>query len=688
MKLIKIKITNIRSYADQEIIFPNGSLLLAGNVGAGKTSILLAIEYALFGLQPGQKGSALIRNNSDTASVLLEFEVDEHKVIIERSLKRDKRSVTSDYASITIDGDKIECSTTELKTKILDLLKYPSDFVKKNNLLYKYTVYTPQENLKQIILEDSETRFSVLRYIFGVDKYKRIRENLSLMNIRLKDEIKILQAEVNLTEQDKFLLTKTKLRIEDILKLLIVTDTRLKEKINMRKDIEKEVLGLQEEVAERDKLGKEIEKANILISTKKEQFNDTESEIKQLKNQNLITEQGFNEQEYNLTLKSIDTKKDFIDKLDKSYIEVIGSLQGLERNKQETLAKKDRIFSIDFCPTCLQNVNSVHKHNIMNEVETSITEYNKKKSILEQESLRLSTIISKEKQELEDLKKIISNQEIQKSRISLIKQANAKLEELKKKKKGLEEDIILLEKHSLSLKERLFTFSSFDIKFKNKEEELKRAFVEEKKSEIERAELNRENLILEQEVSRLNQLLKLREQAKIKLSELIELSDWLSNNFLSLVSFIERQVMLKLRLEFSNLFKTWFSVIGGESFEVQLDENFTPVIIQGGVEMDYAFLSGGERTAVALAYRLALNQTINSIYSTIKTKDLIILDEPTEGFSEAQIDKMREVFEELNVGQLIIVSHEQKIESFVNNIIRIRKEGDSSIIEVSQDVKL
>ena len=141
--------------------------------------------------------------------------------------------------------------------------------------------------------------------------------------------------------------------------------------------------------------------------------------------------------------------------------------------------------------------------------------------------------------------------------------------------------------------------------------------------------------------------------------------------------------MIKLRVEFSRLFNKWFHTLAGESFDVQIDENFTPIIIQNESEMDYSFLSGGERTAVALAYRLALNQTINSVLSEIKTKDIIILDEPTDGFSDLQLDKMRDVLIELKVPQLIIVSHEQKIESFVDNIIRLKKESSSSKIEAS-----
>ena len=66
--------------------------------------------------------------------------------------------------------------------------------------------------------------------------------------------------------------------------------------------------------------------------------------------------------------------------------------------------------------------------------------------------------------------------------------------------------------------------------------------------------------------------------------------------------------------------------------------------------------------------------------SKIKTRNLVILDEPTDGFSEQQLDKMRDVLRQLDFKQLIIVSHEQKIEGFVENVIRFTKEGGVSKI--------
>ena len=139
--------------------------------------------------------------------------------------------------------------------------------------------------------------------------------------------------------------------------------------------------------------------------------------------------------------------------------------------------------------------------------------------------------------------------------------------------------------------------------------------------------------------------------------------------------------MAALRREFTKIFDKWFSMLTTDAFHVYLDETFSPIITQGDFELPYHSMSGGERTAVALAYRLALNQIINSILSKIKTQDLVILDEPTEGFSESQLDKVRDILQELKIGQLIIVSHEPKIESFVDHVIKLKKENGFSKVE-------
>jgi len=132
--------------------------------------------------------------------------------------------------------------------------------------------------------------------------------------------------------------------------------------------------------------------------------------------------------------------------------------------------------------------------------------------------------------------------------------------------------------------------------------------------------------------------------------------------------------MQKIHIEFNELFQKWFNMLlEDENINARIDEEFTPSVVQDGFDTEINNLSGGEKTSVALAYRLALNKVINDLINNINTKELLILDEPTDGFSSEQLDKMRNVLYELNVKQLIMVSHEAKMESYVNNIIRVNK---------------
>ncbi len=683
MQFKKLKIKNLRSYEEQEIEFPEGSLLLSGNVGSGKTTILLAIEYALFGLQAGQRGSALLRNNTEEGEVILELEIDGNSILIERRLKKDSKSITNDYSAISINGEKKECSTTELKTKILELIGYPSEFVKKNNLLYKYTLYTPQEQMKNIILEDAETRFSILRHVFGIDKYKTIRANLSLILIRIKDKVKDIQITLKNIELDKINLINSESKIKSFENKIIEVENNLQDKINLRKKIEDELNVLAGYIKEREKLETELEKAKVLSTSKHDLLRGLEMEELEIKRAIEEFKEKFEEESYNQVKLEIDNSKKMLDELNILYINNESSLKSILSLKDEVSKKKERIFSIEICPTCLQDVSQNHKHNILNETENKISEAKKNEILLKEGNSTISNKVSIVKNNLQKLEAQKSHMEILRSKAIYLEKAKIKLIEIRKSREKTIKDIELLMKHITDLKEQILKSSPNDLLFKRKNLELKQAFSDEKNVEIFRAELKKELQLTHLEINKLKAEIEEKEKLRVSLLSLIDLNDWLSNQFLNLINHIERQVMMKLRQEFTRLFRSWFAMITSESFEVQLDENFTPLIIQNGIEMDYSYLSGGERTAVALAYRLALNQTINSVFSSIKTKDIIILDEPTEGFSATQIERIREIFEQLKVKQLILVSHEQIIEGFVDHVIKIKKDVNSSTIDNS-----
>ena len=48
MKITSLQLENIRSYADEHVEFPEGTMLVHGENGAGKSTLLLSIFGGLF----------------------------------------------------------------------------------------------------------------------------------------------------------------------------------------------------------------------------------------------------------------------------------------------------------------------------------------------------------------------------------------------------------------------------------------------------------------------------------------------------------------------------------------------------------------------------------------------------------------------------------------------------------------
>ena len=157
---------------------------------------------------------------------------------------------------------------------------------------------------------------------------------------------------------------------------------------------------------------------------------------------------------------------------------------------------------------------------------------------------------------------------------------------------------------------------------------------------------------------------------------------WLNQHFIPSLEQIESQVLISVKEEFNRLFQKWFYLlIEVGDIDVEIDEFFTPIVNQSGYHLEVDSLSGGEKSSIALAYRLALNEIIRRM---IMIEDnLLILDEPTDGFSKEQLVQIKYVLEELSAAQVIVVSHEKELEGFVETIFRVVKESEKSQVELA-----
>ncbi len=808
MILKYLKLQNIRSYVEENITFPKGAVLLSGDIGAGKSTILLAIEFALFGILRAElSGDALLRNGKNNGSVELCFEINGKDVIINRTLKRSKDSVKQESGFIVMDGRKTELTPVELKTKILELMGYPDELVTKSkSLIYRYTVYTPQEQMKNILFEDADGRLETLRKIFGVDKYQNIISNAEIISKKLKDMKK--------EESGKIFDLNDKILLREKIKKEISEKENIKKSAKERLDSEKtKVLEKKNRLAdienkreESTELQKKLSTIKAVIEQKDHALQKNESQLKNIALQHselakkmanlpkinlesaekeyqekeksffasskedseLRQQAAFIEKQKNSISKEIEEKISSLSKfaekdselgrlkqqisnkksvednmisVDNEICELnsrLGELEAQRKNHSEIISK---IKSIDVCPTCGQNVDAHYKNKVISEskqmlshIETHLKDKSAKKSesagklkeykealqrIITSENLIAKLQAEKESlenvsAELEKKKKLLSvlenehkasleklaktdvkkaEEEFKKSKdvlknAQITNQFSKDFERLASEKTRLEEEnkqvfesLKLHKNEQINLINKLNEFADIDLIYKKLKSDFENASISERNAEIEYTKIDKEIEGFSNNLKNLESEVQTKEKIKEKLQAVDKKILWLEESFMNLMQTIEKKIMLKVHSEFNSIFQKWSSLlIEDEIMQLRLGESFEPIATQNGYDVDVYNLSGGEKTACALAYRLALNKVINDYMSTIRTKDLIILDEPTDGFSSEQLDKVRDVLSQLDIKQIILVSHEPKLESFVDNTIRIAKAGHSSRI--------
>ena len=336
--------------------------------------------------------------------------------------------------------------------------------------------------------------------------------------------------------------------------------------------------------------------------------------------------------------------------------------QFLELKKEETYIKKELnqchilkeqeqklALSLDF----LEKFREKETKSEINNIDKKIIEFEKLKKDIERRNELV--LFLKEK------KQILKN--IEETKIKTAKSITELTKSISFQKKEIKEHRELEEKIR---------------KIKEKKEEIS-ALIEREKIAlaVEKTQLNlieKENKEIKKAITSMNEM----EKKHKKMSQII---NWLDNLFIPMIKNIETNVLARIHYEFEDVFSWWFNLlINNDFFSAYIDEDFTPVIEQSGFEIEFNNLSGGEQTAVALCYRLALNQVINSITKQINTKDILILDEPTDGFSHEQLEQLGIVIRSLKLSQIIIVSHEQKLRSFADNIICLKKTDNVSLV--------
>ena len=808
MIIESITIENIRSYEHQEIEFPQGVSLFEGDIGSGKSTVLMAIEFALFGLG-SEKAEALLAKRADTGSVILDFSVGDDKYSIKRTLQRKNKSVTQDGKKswLRINGSELPLSVSELKQKVIEILKFnETTATTAESRIFRYAIFTPQEAMKEI-LGDKTKRKETIRKAFGIEDYsiaiehaKELQKDLTLRIGILKDRTgnipqlekdvtdlkeKIQKDETQVEKSEKIL--KANKKIEEDIKNRI---KEYRERKDKRKDLESEKKSLDLQINSlKNQIQNWIKEVENLTESSKNDFKKLE-ELMEIKKpdtdlsttdiDNLITKyEKINNQwivkkskreEMNQEIEVI--KESLGNKMQSNYQILNKELEKLEdeekdlnlilnensdklnsnnneKLEKETIYKRlkkelDELKKLgNICPTCSQKITESHHHSLNEDKNNELEKFNKEIQELKNKETQLREDGEKQKKDLENYKSSIT--EI-KEIIPKVKMLNEKTSELgtldteisqitqemnKEFKNNSMESLLKLkeevtqyknkeiqvrdikQRHDvidsrkkeiedstenahqninsnklkiIEIENQLIKIGNVDSKISNSELEL-----EESRSQITKEMTNIASL--QQKIDDNNSLLEVKNSEiaksiewKNKYKKTSEIQEWLEKFFIPVMSKIENQVMHSTAYNFNEKYKELYNILVEDpTKESRIDEDFNPIVEQDGYEQEIGYLSGGEKTSVALAYRLTLNERIRKESVTTESS-LLILDEPTDGFSKNQLNKIKILFEKLQTKQIILVSHERELESHVEHIFNVVKEnGVSNITKKKAD---
>ncbi|VVB98002.1 DNA double-strand break repair Rad50 ATPase [uncultured archaeon] len=197
-----ILLENWRSHEKTELRFRKGTNLLVGIMGSGKSSVLDAISFALFGTFPALEHrklslDELIRHEKDFAKISLSFDWkgESYEIIRRISMEPGKRRVASD-AEMRKAGKLVEKGQTAVT-------KYAEQLLQVDYDLFSRAIYSEQNNIDYFLNIDPAKRKQELDTLLGLDRFEAARGNAVTLINRTRSGRKALEEKFSRQKLDE-----------------------------------------------------------------------------------------------------------------------------------------------------------------------------------------------------------------------------------------------------------------------------------------------------------------------------------------------------------------------------------------------------------------------------------------------------------------------------------------------------
>ncbi len=710
-----LKIVNWRSHKESTINFSKGINVILGDMGSGKSSLIDALCFALYGTFPALKSKAcsledLPNKNLNAKNFLVEllFTIDKTSLKIQRTFDG-----KTSKASLWVNDKFVEGTQPSRTNEALQSYLKVSydDFISVN--------YSSQGSIDYFINLTPKERRLELDAFLALNKLNDLNEQSKIFKNKFEVVRKTISASNPLTrfkefeEKNKLLLKSS----EDLKKQLTESESSLTKYVLEVKNIQEKLAKTIDKFKEKEDKRKQFEELENKIAFLRGRIGDLkqidlnllkqlEDEYVQVKNNLTLQEKNLIEYEkllanYSLNLKTFNeySKKqvEIKDKKQKTVLTQVKKELDLIKNKLSSLQSelidlKDKLQVLqkntdDKCYACEKPLTKEEKIFLQGKLESRLRELN---DLISNSSQQLSTLLKQDQENELKQNELIKLEEMDKfysEKLSTLKTLEAPVkpsfnEQLKTKSIELVEKITILKKdltfneqvskdkfaldalvkESNSLKDELnkLLLTQKDL------DDLKQEFFErEEKKKLCQSKIESTALLLKktlEEQSFIEAQLKVEKEKIEKISKIEEANLFLED-FGKKISLVQENYR-KSALNYLNsmMNKIWKALYPHENYDsimMKAESDSYGLYLQSGeISIPVETASGGERICVALCLRTAFALLKKSGISTL------IFDEPTHNLDDKAIIHFSSALKNnysVLIPQTIIITHDENL---------------------------
>ncbi len=695
MKIEIVQLENIRSHVKSTVPFTRGFNCLVGGLGTGKSSVLYAVDFALFGEPIGRSFEYLLREGADSAKVTVQFSQNGRTYKLVRGLKRHGKGIGQDFEELKLFEDETliaSMKTDAIAEQFTAITGFDRD-------LFREIVWMRQEHLKELLDARPRDRQRRLDELFGLSDYETAWSNIAVYQRDYETEKRVYEKDPDVVGLEKLSgeynrvteeFTRLEVELQDALGKLAgakrtledadVKLAKLEEKKQQVEELKRKEARIHANISgvadALSSLNQRVEGKKTILDNLKQRQTSLDTQMAAFKE--ALEEAGVPANQ------SVEALRGQLAAFDDELSSLRAEQQATARNLQ---ADKKRTASLSMesrCPLCLQSLNEEYKDGLMQRIQQENVERQDRITQLQGEIEKMQRTKVVVNEAVSNLQKLTTRGEELKARLSEEERNLVDLATEVEVKRQVEKELAgQLE----ALRWEIGRFDMADLDAARTQREQAFAQYYRVESELRTKESRKKDLL-----TRLDETRERIDHAQEKLERMQRIARTVE--VLGAIRDAYRSIQPKLRSEFVKVLRNFVqqvldSLVGGEAplLNVVVDETYTPYVkSESGADREVSNLSGGERTLLAFAYRLGLGQLIMQS-RTGHGLSMLLLDEPTEslGREDGSIDRLAEAISRFKaIEQIIAVTHSEAFAEKAEHVIILEKEAGISKVSLDK----